>query len=164
MPQLEQYQTFISQIFWLIVTFVPLYFVLWKVALPRISATLENRQQRIDNDLARAQELAEEAEGVLAAYEDELAKARARAQEALHAAAEKAAAASEARNAELTTRLASDAKAAQTRIASARDEAMASIATVASEIATEATERLIGVRPATAAATSAVDTAMKERG
>lgn len=163
MPQLEQYQTFISQIFWLIVTFVPLYFVLWKVALPRISATLENRQQRIDNDLARAQELAEEAEGVLAAYEDELARARARAQEELHAAAEKAAAASEARNAELTARLASDAKAAQTRIASARDEAMASIATVASEIATEATERLIGMRPASTAASSAVDTAMKER-
>ena len=164
MPQLEQYQTFVSQIFWLLVTFIPLYFVLWKVALPRISATLENRQQRIDNDLSRAQELASEAEGVLAAYEEELAKARSKAQEELHAAADKASSASEARSAELTSRLAADAKAAQARIAAARDDAMSSIATVATDIAAEATERLIGNRPAESAAGSAVETALKERG
>ncbi len=163
MPQLEQYQTFVSQIFWLLVTFVPLYFVLWRIALPKISATLENRQQRIDNDLSRAQELAEEAQGVLAAYDEELAKARARAQEALRAAATKAGAAADTRNAELTGRLSADAKAAQARIASARDAAMASIAAVATDIATDATERLIGVRPAETAAGSAVDTALKER-
>ena len=164
MPQLEQYQTFVSQIFWLLVTFVPLYFVLWKVALPRISATLENRQQRIENDLARAQELTSEAEDVLAAYEEELARARARAQDDLNAAAGKSAAASEARSVELTSRLATEAKAAQSRIAAARDAAMGSIAIVATEIATEATARLIDVRPDERAAGSAVETALKERG
>jgi F-type H+-transporting ATPase subunit b len=164
MPQLEQYETFASQIFWLIVTFVPLYLVLWKVALPRISATLENRQQRIENDLARAQELTSEAEGVLAAYEEELTAARARAHDDLNAAAGKAAVASDARNAELTSRLATEARAAQTRIAAARDAAMGSISSVATDIAAAATARLIDVRPDEDAASRAVETALKERG
>jgi F-type H+-transporting ATPase subunit b len=163
MPQLDP-STYVSQIFWLLATFVPLYFVLWKVALPRISATLENRQQRIDNDLARAQDLAGEAEGVLAAYEDELAKARARAHDALHTAAATAAAAAEVRNAELTSRLAAGSSAAQTRIAAARDAAMAGIAEVATEIAAAATARLIGETPGEATTSSAVQAALKERG
>ena len=40
MPQISQIGTFISQIFWLIVTFGFLYIVLWKAALPRLSSIL----------------------------------------------------------------------------------------------------------------------------
>ena len=36
MPQLEQIDTFISQAFWLAVTFCLLYLVLWRSALPKI--------------------------------------------------------------------------------------------------------------------------------
>ena len=78
MPQLETH-TFATQIFWLIVTFVPLYLLLWKVALPRIADILESRQNRIDHDLARADTLKVEAEEVMASYREEQAKARAEA-------------------------------------------------------------------------------------
>ena len=75
MPQLDP-ATFASQVFWLVVSFAVLALILWRIALPRISSTLESRQQRIDTDIARAEEIASEAEGVLSAYEEELAKAQ----------------------------------------------------------------------------------------
>lgn len=163
MPQLEQFDTFLSQLFWLVVTFVPLYLILWRVALPRISATLEDRQQRIDSDLARADELAEQAEEVMTAYEGQLAKARANAQEELHAAANAAAEEAERRNDALSAEIARNSEEARRRITAAREAATASIAEVAQDLAAEATERLIGKRPDGGAVTDAVQTALKEK-
>ena len=164
MPQLEQIDTFISQLFWLVVTFVPLYLILWRVALPRISATLEDRQQRIDSDLSRANELAEQAEEVMSAYEGQLAKARGNAQEELHAAAVRAAAEAEARNDSLSAQIAHNSDEARRRIAAARQAATGSIADVAQELAAEAAERLIGKRPEASSVATAVNAALKENG
>ena len=124
MPQLDQIDTFASQIFWLVVTFIPLYLLLWRVVLPRISATLGNRQQRIENDILRAEELSFEAQEVMEAYEAELAEARAKAQERLHKAAEEAQAEADRRNAEIADSLSADAAAARERIDAARAAAV----------------------------------------
>ena len=53
MPQLDS-DTFLSQIFWLIVTFGVLYWLLKTKALPKVSEVLEARQDRIASDLDRA--------------------------------------------------------------------------------------------------------------
>ena len=60
MPQLDS-STYVGQIFWLLLTFVPLYLILWKVALPRIASVLEQRQEKIEDDLVRAEKLKVEA-------------------------------------------------------------------------------------------------------
>ena len=163
MPQLEQVGTFPSQVVWLVITFVVLYLLLWRVVLPRISATFENRQGRIDNDIARAEELAGEAEGVLAAYEEELAKARSAAQEELHKAAEEAMAESDKRNAALTEKLAANADAAHERIEAARKEAVGNISGMVEDIATQAVERLVDTTPESGTVSTAVNTALQER-
>ena len=137
MPQFDP-STFASQIFWLVVAFFLVFLVAWRVALPRLGEVLDNRRTRVDTDIARARELTEEAEQVLAAYEAELTSARDKAKEALNEAATKAAKAS--------------------------DAAKASIGEVATDIAVAATDRLIGVRPANDAAGEAVASVMKERG
>lgn len=162
MPQLDP-ATYASQIFWLVVTFVATTLILWRIALPRISATLESRQQRIENDMARAEELAAEAEEVFAAYEAELSKARTSAQEQLHQAAEAASAEAEKRNAALTEKLSNDADAAHKRIEEARATATANIAEMVEDIALQAVERLIGAGPDGAVVRSAVEAAVEER-
>src|SRR3546814_224508 len=162
MPQLDP-ATYTSQIFWLAVTFLGLTLLLWRVALPRISATLENRQQRIDNDIARAGELAKEAEGVMAAYEAEVSKARAEAQEELHRAALTAAAEAEQRNTALTETLSQDASAARKRIDEARAAAVSNVSEIAADISRQAVERLIGETPEGGEITTAVDAAVQER-
>ena len=85
MPQLEQIHTFLGQIFWLVLTFGFLYVVLWKSALPRMSAILLERQERVDEDLRKAETFKQEAEEAMAAYEKTVADARSEAQAVLRA-------------------------------------------------------------------------------
>lgn len=75
MPQLE-FGTFPNQIFWLLVTLVVIYFVLSKIALPRIAAVLAERQGTITNDIAAAEDLKQKALDAEEAYNKALADAR----------------------------------------------------------------------------------------
>ena len=79
MPQLDV-TTFGNQIFWLLVALVVIYFVLSRVALPRIAGILAERQGTITNDLAAAEDLKAKAAEAEAAYDKALAEARAEAQ------------------------------------------------------------------------------------
>ena len=72
MPQLEQTEFFISQLFWLIVTFSFLLFFLWKISLPRISKVLEKRENKINNDIQEAKDLQTEAEAIQGKIDREL--------------------------------------------------------------------------------------------
>src|SRR5262245_20596404 len=73
-------ETFASQLVWLAITFVALYLIVSKLALPRVGGILEARRKAIASDLAEAQGLKESSDKELATYEQELADARARAQ------------------------------------------------------------------------------------
>jgi F-type H+-transporting ATPase subunit b len=75
MPQLD-FSTWPNQIFWLLVTLVVIYFVLSRIALPRIGAVLAERKGTITNDLAAAEELKQKAVQAEKAYNDALANAR----------------------------------------------------------------------------------------
>jgi len=87
LPQLDV-QTYASQIFWLLVSFVILYFLVAKVAMPRISEVLEERQERIEDDLDKAETLKKEAYVVRVEYEKALMLARERAHDATQQAKE----------------------------------------------------------------------------
>lgn len=65
-----------NQIFWLIVTLGLIFFVLSRIALPRIGAVLAERQGTISNDVAAAEELKMRALAAERAYNDALVKAR----------------------------------------------------------------------------------------
>ena len=67
MPQLDP-KYWSSQIFWLVLTFAILYLVIWKIFLPKITYSVENRKSRIVNDLNEAQKLKENAEKKLLEY------------------------------------------------------------------------------------------------
>lgn len=79
MPQLD-FTNWGNQIFWLLVTLVVIYFVLSRIALPRIAAVLAERQGTITNDIAKAEELKAKAVEAEEAYNKALAEARAEAQ------------------------------------------------------------------------------------
>src|SRR5882757_10948061 len=73
-------QTFPSQIFWFALTFIALYLLMSRVALPRVGSILEDRRRHIDGNLADAQRLKGESDAAIAAHEKALAEARGRAQ------------------------------------------------------------------------------------
>src|ERR1700736_6719385 len=73
-------QTFPSQLLWLTLTFVALYLLMARIALPRIDQILERRRERIAGDLAEALRLKGLSDAAIASYEKSLADARGRAQ------------------------------------------------------------------------------------
>jgi F-type H+-transporting ATPase subunit b len=56
--------------------FAVLFFLVWKWVLPRVSALLEERRDKIQGDLERAEETRRQAEQELAGYRQQLANAR----------------------------------------------------------------------------------------
>lgn len=132
LPQLD-FSTFPSQIFWLVVAFVVLFWLMSKVALPRIASVLEERADAIADDLDRAEELKRKAEEAEAAYQQALADARAKAQEIAaetRAEIQKDVDAAIARSdAEISARTAEG----EVRIKEIRDSAMAAVQDVANE-------------------------------
>ena len=72
MPQLD-FSTYGNQIFWLLLTLVVIYFILSRIALPRIGAVLAERQGTITNDIAAAENLKAKAVEAEAAYNKALA-------------------------------------------------------------------------------------------
>ena len=75
MPQLNP-EFFISQLFWLVLTFSFLLFFLWRISLPRISLVLEKRDNKINNDLNSAKKMRTEAEEIQAEIENQLKEAK----------------------------------------------------------------------------------------
>ena len=163
MPQLDV-TTFSSQIFWLVVTFITLFLIMWRVSVPKISDALEARQKRIDDNLARAEALKKEATAALEAYEASLADARSEAQRAVLEANVNLADEAQAREAELGEALSKRIAESEANISAAMDEAIANIRDVAAEVSLSAAERLTGEIPSADAVSTAVDTAIKARG
>jgi F-type H+-transporting ATPase subunit b len=164
MPQLEDIGSFLPQVFWLVVTFIALFLIMWKIAVPRIANSLEARQKRIEDFLDRAADAKKEAEETLAAYERAMQKARAEAQAMIGEASKKISDEAEAREAELTERLNRKFAESDAEIKQAIDGAMDNVREIAIDVAAEALARLTGEKPDDANLAKAVDQAIKAEG
>jgi F-type H+-transporting ATPase subunit b len=161
MPQLDA-STFASQIFWLIVTFLLLFWLFRTKALPRVGEILEGRQDRIAADLDRATKLREEAEAALVRYQQVVADAQAKAGTQIRETRERLVAESSGRQAELDAVLASKIADAEQRIGKTREAALADLHSVAIEVAQAATARLIGREVPHETAKAALEAVAKE--
>jgi F-type H+-transporting ATPase subunit b len=79
MPQLDT-STYSSQLFWLAVCFLSLYFILSYIALPKIKRVLKEREETFEEKINLASQFRETAETLLAEYEETLSQAREEAQ------------------------------------------------------------------------------------
>jgi F-type H+-transporting ATPase subunit b len=152
---------FASQILWLALTFIALYVVMSRVALPRVGSILEDRRRRIEGDLAEAQRLKGESDAQLAAHEKALSEARTRAQTLANETRMKASAEAEARRKEVDAKLAERIAEAEKSIAASRAAAMGNVRGIAAEAASAIIERLIGSAPASQEIAAALDHALK---
>jgi len=156
-----QKDTFASQLVSLLVAFVALYLIVSRIALPRVGSLLDERQNKIEGDLATAQKLRDESDAALKAYESELASARSRAQAIGAETREKLNAASEAERKTLEERLSVKLAEAEKTIAATRVAAMSNVRSIASDAAIAIVQRLTGVAPDRRAANKAVDATLK---
>jgi F-type H+-transporting ATPase subunit b len=154
-------ETFASQLFWLAISFIVLYVLVARYALPRMKAILESRRTKIEADFAEAARMKGEADAAVAAHEKALADAHARAHELAMTARERLAAESEAHRKsvehDLHQRLAESDKA----IAASKQAAMANVRGIAVDTAGAIVARLIGKSPPDDTVKSAVDEVLK---
>src|SRR5947207_9766901 len=148
-------QTFPSQLLWLAITFVALYLLMSRVALPRIDSILEERRRRIAGDLAEAQRLKGESDAAIAAYEKGLADARGRAQALVNDARQRQAAEAEARRKALDAALNARIVEAEKTISDVKSAAMVNVRGIAIDAAAAIVQRLIGIAPSSREAVAA---------
>jgi F-type H+-transporting ATPase subunit b len=135
--------SFASQLLWLAICFGIFYYLMSKVALPRISGILEVRRDRIAKDLEEANRLKGESDAAIAAYEQELAEAKTRAHTIGHDAREKAKAEAEAERAKVEKKLGDQLAKAEDNIAKLKAEALAEVDGIAKDTATTLISQLI---------------------
>src|SRR5580704_12193479 len=156
-----QKETFPSQLLWLVISFVALYVLMAKVALPRIGAIFAARQGRIADDIGQAQRLKDEAETTLGTYEKALAEARVRAQTIASETRSRLSAEADAKRHDLEAKLNAKLAEAERAIAASKAAAMGNVRSIAVEAAAAIVERLVGLTPAAPAVEQAVEQALK---
>ena len=154
-PPFEK-ETFASQLVWLAITFVALYLLISRIAVPRIGGILEERSRRIEGDFAAAQRMKTESETALHVYEKSLLEARNRAQGIAGDARDKAHAEGDARRKAQEAKLNADLAEAEKQIAATKTAAMSNVRGIAVEAAAAIVERLIGGKVDKATADAAV--------
>lgn len=151
--------TFPSQLLWLAISFGLFYLLLKQVVVPRIGGILEVRQDRIAEDLGEAARMKGEADAAVAAYEQELADARARANVIGQEARDNAKAEAEAERKKVEASLESKLSEAEARIALIKDAAMRDVGQIAEETASAVVRQLVGSDADKAAVAAAVKAA-----
>jgi F-type H+-transporting ATPase subunit b len=163
MPQLDV-STFPTQLVWLAITFMVLYVLMSRLALPRVGNIILARRNRIDGDLEKASAMKAEAEAVIAAYERALANARQSAQGVVKETANRLGAAAAERHKLLADKLAAETAIAEKRIADAKSAALNDLKSVAAEVARTAVGRLTGETVDDGLVATAIDRAVAEHG
>lgn len=150
--------TYPSQLLWLAITFVALYWLMAKVIIPRIGGILADRASRIAADLESAEQAKAKSEAAKAGYEKALADARARGLAIAEEARTAAKASVDKERATTEAGLAAKLADAEKRIAGIKQQAMTEVGTIAGE----ATQAIVSAFSGTDVSRADVDKAVAD--
>lgn len=161
LPQLNT-ATYPSQIFWLFASFLVLFFLMSRIALPPISKTLEKRYEQRVGDLEQAEQFRTETEEIRQTYEQALAKAHEQARDLTHAAEAEIKETSAQRMADFGETARKRLLDAESKIAKARETALTSATEIAAEIAADALGKIAHLKISKADIKKSVEASIKE--
>jgi F-type H+-transporting ATPase subunit b len=163
MPQLNP-EFWVSQIFWLIITFGSLYVVLSKLILPKISANLELRKLQISDNIEAAEKGREESESKLKEYDEIISKSKIEATNIFNQARDKTLKDIEDKREILNKQIDEEIKKAEEEINKLRLEAPTKINKIAIETSFELIQKLIGAEINNSSISAIVDDLSKKNG
>lgn len=149
--------TFVPQLFWLIVIFGLLYWLMSRIALPRVEGILEARRHRLAKDLDDAAAMQIQAREAGEAYDRTLAEARTRAQTLAQDTHDKLHAEAEAKRHTVEADLNGKLAVMEAQIGEMRNRAMTNVGSIAIDAATSLVAHITGKAPNR----EAVETAVK---
>ena len=163
MPQLNP-EFWVSQIFWLTITFGFLYLVLSKLILPKISANLEIRKSQISDNIEAADRQREDSEKKLKEYDDILFQSKIDATSILNQAREKALKDINTKKDILDNQITEEIEKAEKEINQLRKEAPSKINKIAIETSAVLVQKLIGAEINNSSISAIVDDLSKKDG
>ena len=163
MPQLNP-EFWVSQIFWLILTFGTLLIVLSKLILPKISANLESRKSQILENIEAADKQRKGSELKIKEFDDLVAKSKIEAKNILAQAREKVQKDITSKRETLDKQLDEEIKKAEDEISALRKNAPEKINKIAIDTASELVKKLIGADVNASSISAIVDDLSKRNG
>jgi len=163
MPQLNP-EFWVSQIFWLILTFGILYMILSKMILPKISANLELRKSQIQENIEAAEKQRESSESKLKEYDEIILKSKLKAKNIYKDAREKALKDINAKKETLDKQINEEINNAEKEIEILRKSAPEKINKIAIETSSELVKKLIGAEVNNSSISAIVDDLSKRNG
>ena len=145
MPQLDP-EFWISQIFWLTITFGILYVILSKLILPKISANLELRKSQIQENVEAAEKQRKNSESKLKEYDDIIQRSKLKAKDIFKDAKEKVIKDINSKKEVLDKQIDEEIKKAEQEIKILKKGAPEKINKIAIETSAELIKRLIGAK------------------
>ena len=163
MPQLNP-EFWISQIFWLTLTFGILYVVLSKLILPKISANLELRKSQIQENIEAAEKQRENSESKLAEYDDIILKSKLEAKNIFQEAREKMFEDINSKKETLDKQIDEEIKKVEKEIYALKKSAPEKINKIAIETSSELVKKIIGAEVNNSSISAIVDDLLKRNG
>ena len=163
MPQLNP-EFWVSQIFWLILTFGTLLIVLSKLILPKISANLESRKSQILENIEAAEKQRKESELKIKEFDNLVAKSKIEAKNILAQAREKVQKDITSKRETLDKQLDEEIKKAEDEISALRKNAPEKINKIAIDTSSELVKKLIGADVNASSISAIVDDLSKRNG
>ena len=163
MPQLNP-EFWISQIFWLTLTFGILYLVLSKLILPKISANLELRKSQIQENIEAAEKQREDSEAKLKEYDEVVLKSKLEAKNIFKDAREKALKDINSKKEILDEQINEEIKKAEQEIEFLRKSAPEKINRIAIDTSSDLIKKLIGTEINSSSISAIVDDLSKRNG
>ena len=163
MPQLNP-EFWVSQIFWLVLTFGIMYLVLSKLILPKISNNLESRKSQILENIEAAEKQREDSETKLKEYDQIILKSKAEANSMFNQAREKAIKDINAKRDVLDKQIDDEISKAEEEIQALRDNAPDKINKIAIDTSSELLQKLIGAEVNNSSISAIVDDLSRRNG
>ena len=163
MPQLNP-EFWVSQIFWLIITFGILYVVLSKLILPKISSNLESRKLQISDNIEAAEKQRKESDSKLKEYDEIISKSKSEAKDIINQAREKVLRDISAKKELLEKQIDEEIKKVEKEIIKLKLEAPAKINKIAIDTSSELIQKLIGAEINNSSISAIVDDLSKKNG
>ena len=163
MPQLNP-EFWISQIFWLTLTFGILYIVLSKLILPKISANLELRKSQIQDNIEAAEKQRKDSESKLKEYDDIIFKSKLEAKNIFKDSREKVIKDINNKKETLENQINEEIKKAEKEIEVVKKSAPEKINKIAIEASSELVKKLIGAEINNSSISAIVDDYSKKNG
>ena len=163
MPQLNP-EFWVSQIFWLTLTFGILYIILSKLILPKISANLELRKIQIQENIEAAEKQREDSESKIKEYENIVSKSKIEAKNIFKDTREKAQKDINSKKELLEKQIDQEIKKAEEEISQLKKSAPEKINKIAIETSSEILKKLIGTEINNSSISAIVDDLSKKNG